>query len=456
MRPTRTLSSHQGRSTPFTSVLDMCSFRASSSIGVSISTYSRSHETGTLISTRTGPHQSRASRETRSRLVLFAPHGCGGGGPGGRGPRTRSGARSDARRSPLELLQVPNVVLVEETNVRRPGAKHREALDAAAEGEALVARGVIADAAQHVRVDHPAAGGLDPTVASADAALGVAPFAGEAAESDLRGRLGEREVIGPEADLPVASEDLPRERIEHALQVDHRELLVDGQALVLKEDALPDRVRRLVSVAPPWNHHADRRPPLLHDADLHRRRVGAPEDRARRIVAKRVRDPKRLPLLARGMPRRNVERLEVVVIPLDLGPFDCLEPERREDARDLPHRLGDRVEPSDAHATRRERHVLALAAQLARQPRLPPGGAPIVERTLDALLRLVHRRAVSRLLARGELRDAFRGLAERALFSAEILYARPLERGFARPPPPPVSLVSPRVAVLLSFFALLR
>ena len=59
-RAVRILSSHHGRSTPFTSVLDMWSFKASSSIGTVMSTYSRNHDTGTLISTRFPPREEAA------------------------------------------------------------------------------------------------------------------------------------------------------------------------------------------------------------------------------------------------------------------------------------------------------------------------------------------------------------------------------------------------------------
>ena len=65
------------------------------------------------------------------------------------------------------------------------------------------------------------------------------------------------------------------------------------------------------------------------------------------------------------MAGRDVEGLEVVVIPFDLGTFDCLEAERPEDPGDLTDRLRDRVQAADAHSARRESHVLALGAEMA-------------------------------------------------------------------------------------------
>ena len=117
---------------------------------------------------------------------------------------------------------------------------------------------------------HAAAGRLDPAISPTHPAVGVLALTGEAVERDLRGRLGEREVVDAEADLAIAPEDLTGERVERPLEIGHRELLVDGQALVLKEDALANGVGRLVAVAAPRDDDADRRLALLHHADLHR------------------------------------------------------------------------------------------------------------------------------------------------------------------------------------------
>src|SRR5205085_8852119 len=157
-----------------------------------------------------------------------------------------------------ELLQKPQVVLVEEPDVRRAAAQHRDALDATAEGEALISRGVVANPPQHVGMDHAAARRFDPAFSAADAALRIAALARDAIERDLRGRLREREVVDAETDLALAAEDLAREGIEDTLEVRHRQLLVDGETLVLEEDALPDRVGRLIPIAAAGNDDANR------------------------------------------------------------------------------------------------------------------------------------------------------------------------------------------------------
>src|SRR5205823_8286030 len=179
--------------------------------------------------------------------------------------------------------------------------EHREALDASTECEALILRGVVADAAKDVGVDHAAAGGLDPAVAATHVAGGIAALAREAVEGDLGGRLGEREVIDAEPDLAIASEDLARERVEGPFEVGHRELLVDREAFVLEEDRLADGVRGLVSVAAAGNDDPDRWLGRRHHPNLHRRCMRTPKEWSRRIVAKWIRDPERLPLLARRM-----------------------------------------------------------------------------------------------------------------------------------------------------------
>src|SRR5258706_10623166 len=156
-------------------------------MGTSISTYSRSHDTGTLISTE---FRLAASGQLRNPLYAAADPPASGRCPtdryAPRGPcpwRPSELPPRDSRSS--ELFQVPKIVLVEESNVRRPRAEHRQALDAAPKGEALIAGGVVSDAAKHVRMHHAATGGLDPAVSATNAALRILSFASEAIERDL-------------------------------------------------------------------------------------------------------------------------------------------------------------------------------------------------------------------------------------------------------------------------------
>src|SRR5438477_1007747 len=409
---------------PLTSVLDICSLRASSSIGTVMPTYSRNQDTGTLIDTGRPPCGAVPCGHVRGPPRGGEP--AEGPGPGGPRREQRVSDVPARHERALELLQVAEVVLIEEPDVGRAGAEHREALDASAEGEALIARRVVADASEDVGMDHAAAGGFDPAVATADVALRIFSFAGEAVECDLRRWLRERKVVDPKTDLAVASEDLPRERIQRPLEVGHRELLVDREALVLEEDRLADRVRRLVAVAASGYHYSDRRLALLHHPHLHRGGVRTSKEWPRRIVAERIRDPERLPFLPGGVAGRNVEGLEGVVVPFDLGTLDRLEAERPEGPRDLADGLRYRVQATDAIAPRRKRHVLALSAEIALQRLRSECGPALVESRLDATLGLVQSRAISRLLCSRKLRDALRGLAQDAL-PAKVLHTSGLE-----------------------------
>src|SRR5437762_71639 len=175
-------------------------------------------------------------------------------------------------------------------------------------------------------MDHAAAGRLDPSVSATHVTLRIFPLACEAVEGDLSGWLGEWEIVDAEPDLAIAPEDLARERIERPLEIRHRQLLVDREALVLEEDRLADRVRGFVAVAASGDDHSDRGLALLHHPNLHWGCVRTPKEWSRRVIAKRIRDPERLPLLAGRMASRDVEGLERVVVPLDLGALDGLEP----------------------------------------------------------------------------------------------------------------------------------
>src|SRR5207237_10894200 len=101
---------------------------------------------------------------------------------------------------------------------------------AEAEGEALRLIRVVADGAQHVRMDHPGAEHLEPPASPADAARRVGRArrrAPEAGDVGLGGRLGEREEARPEADTGLGAEDAAEEVNEHALQIGEAHALVD-------------------------------------------------------------------------------------------------------------------------------------------------------------------------------------------------------------------------------------
>ena len=163
--------------------------------------------------------------------------------------------------------------------------EHRDPLDPHPEGEALDALGVVAVVAhelEHVRVDHPGAEDLDPGRALAQrAALSRRQdpaVAVEARDVDLDARLGEREEVRAQPDLALGAEDRARERQQRALEVGERDALVDREPLDLVELR---RVRGVgvAAVDAARDDDVDRRRLLLHRADLHRRGVGAQQQR---------------------------------------------------------------------------------------------------------------------------------------------------------------------------------
>ena len=103
------------------------------------------------------------------------------------------------RRSPTRMTQV------------------RDALDAHAEREALVALGVDAAVAEHDRVDH--AGAEDRHPAGPRARRAPRAVADDAQDVERHGRLGERVVAGPEPGRPAGAEHRVGELVEQALEV---------------------------------------------------------------------------------------------------------------------------------------------------------------------------------------------------------------------------------------------
>src|SRR5437867_9768637 len=128
------------------------------------------------------------------------------------------------------------------------------------------------------------------------------------------------------------------------------------------------------------------------------------------------------------MARWDVERLEVVVVRLDLGTLDALEAHRAEDARDLADRGGDRMEAADPPGSPGKGQVLALA-QAAIDRRAVQLRVSAPQRCLDPRLRLVHRGAVRGLVLRGECRDLPGGHRDLAVFAPEVADSRRFERG---------------------------
>ena len=145
---------------------------------------------------------------------------------------------------------------------------------------------------------------------------------------------------------------------------------------------------------------------LLHGADLHRRGMHAQQYRLRiedvgcRLDVERVRHQ------PRRVRRIEVERVEVVVDGLDLGPFFDVEAEADEHVLDLASRLGDQVQAPELRCgVGRQRDVDAVALEpLLELLRGELLGA-LLDRRFEGLARLVGGLAGGGALLRRERRD---------------------------------------------------
>ncbi len=98
-----------------------------------------------------------------------------------------------------------------------------------------------------------------------------------------------------------------------------RDIAVDHHAFELVEGVLVRRVDLFVAKRAAGRDHAQRRTEPLHSADLHRRGV-----RAQQIA---VGKPEGVLHIARGMLRRDIEGVEIVILGLDLGTIENREAE---------------------------------------------------------------------------------------------------------------------------------
>src|SRR5437868_10355197 len=88
-----------------------------------------------------------------------------------------------------------------------------------------------------------------------------------------------------------------------------------------------------------WAYYAYRRRLLFHRPDLHRRGVRPHEQALAQRLLLLIGDDQGVLRVARRVIRREVERLEVVVVSLDLGTIGDRVSHRLEDPDDLVHGL---------------------------------------------------------------------------------------------------------------------
>ena len=160
--------------------------------------------------------------------------------------------------------------------------QHGQAVNAHAEGKALIFFRVNAGMGQHMRVDHAAAANFHPVITTADHQLVAVTVA---AHIDLHAGLGKGEIARPEPDGDIVDLEKRRQKcFQRVFQMPHMRGLIDHQPL----DLVKHRRVRLVAVAPigaPRRDKPEGRVAGLHGAHLHglvcvRSRSGSPSSSA--------------------------------------------------------------------------------------------------------------------------------------------------------------------------------
>src|SRR6266849_865740 len=312
----------------------------------------------------------------------------------------------------LKLFQEAEVGFVEQADVIDGVLEHRDPLDPAAPGIAVRLLGIEAAGAQDLWMDHAAAPDFEPSLVPA--ALAASARADAAGYVELKAGLGEGEVARADSHLAL----LAVERLDHvqqrALHVADGQRLVHGQAFDLAEVRQPGGFGRVAAVAAAGVDDVDRRFfDALHGSYLHWRCM-RPEQKVRREV-------ERIPVLARRMAGRDVERLEVVPLGLDLRAELDLVAQRFEHRLDLALHLGEHVDVAATDRRAWKRDVDRLRLGDVRQSRLIELVTLGRQRSLDDALGLVGRLAESSALLRRQLADVRQQAADAPVLAAEVV-----------------------------------
>src|SRR6185312_14109133 len=335
-----------------------------------------------------------------------------------RSPRAMNRESSCSERP--ELLEEAQIVVEEESEIAHPVAQHREPIDSHAPRVARVALRIDAARHEHVGMHHATAGDLEPAgVLAGAAALALAEHTGHV---DFGGRLGKGEVRGPKAHREITLEERLQEPVQRRLHVGEADVLVDLESLDLVEHW---RVRHvgIAPIDPSWRHDCDRRALAQHGADLHRRGMRAQEAPVREI--------ERVVHRPRGVIGREVERLEVVEIVLDLRTRGDLEARAAKDLLHAQARQRDWMEPAALLAAARQRDVDAAGGELPLDIRPRQRLAPRLDGSPHPLLGLVDPLAGRRPLGGREAAQGFQLLGEGALLP-EPAYPCLIEAGEVR------------------------
>ena len=307
-------------------------------------------------------------------------------------------------------MQESNVVLIEQTDIVDLEAAHNHTLQTDAEGVAGVFIRVDAAHLKHLGVNHAAAEDLDPALALAErAAFTVAAVA---LDIHLRRRLGEREVMRTETNNRVLAVQLLCEQLENALQVAHADALIDNQTLDLMEQRRVGCVNGVRTVNTARRNNADRRLALFHRADLHRRGLRAEHNIIRNIEG--------ILRVACRMILRDVQRLEVVVIQLNLRTLSDREAQTEENLLELVEHDVQRMLLADDNVLTRQGNVDSLRLQLLLECSLLDQLLLLVNDGFDLRTNVVDQLTNNRTLLCGNVLHALEQRGQLTLFAEEL------------------------------------
>ena len=206
---------------------------------------------------------------------------------------------------------------------------------------------------------HAGAEDLEPARPLAHAA--ARPVTGRAGDVHLGRRLREREEARTEAHLRVGIKELMEAELERPLEIGKGDPTVDHKPLHLREHRGVRRIVGVAAVDAPGRNHANGciRRALLHRARLYGRGLRAQEDV--------LRDIERVLHIACGVILRQIQRFEVEVVALDLGPLLDGKAHLQEDRLDAVQRDRERVQMSYGCRASRQGHVNLLGGNLVRK-----------------------------------------------------------------------------------------
>ena len=225
-------------------------------------------------------------------------------------------------------------------------------------------------------------------------------------------RFSEREVVRTETDDRVLAVQLLCEQLENALQVAHADALIDNQTLDLMEQRRVGCVNGVRTVNTARRDNTDRRLALFHRADLHRGCLGTQNDI--------VRDIEGVLRVARRMILRDVQRLEVVVVELDLRAFRDREAKTEENLLELVEHDVQRMLLADDNVLTRQGNVDGLRLQLLLERSLLDQLLLLVNDGFDLRTNVVDQLTNNRTLLCGNVLHALEQRGQLTLFAEEL------------------------------------